>query len=49
MGQFWDMGFRGPKKTCDICGLWFYKEDLSLNKGKWVCDQCNDEDEDDGD
>lgn len=44
-GQYDKMGFRGPKKNCDICGLFFYKDQLVLNKGNWVCPKCDDEEE----
>jgi formylmethanofuran dehydrogenase subunit E len=44
-GQYSDMGFKGEKKNCAICGLTYYKPDMVLNKGKWVCLQCDDDEE----
>lgn len=46
-GQYSAMGFRGQKWVCAVCGLPFYKEELTLQRGKWVCDLCDDE-EDEG-
>ena len=44
-GQYEAMGFKGEKKNCAICGLTYYKQDMTLNKGKWVCNLCDDEEE----
>ena len=44
-GQYDQMGFRSPKKNCDICGLTFYKDQLVINRGKWVCSNCDDEED----
>ena len=44
-GQYEAMGFKGEKKNCSICGQVYYKKDLALNNGKWVCTWCDDEEE----
>lgn len=44
-GQYEAMGFKGEKKNCSICGFTYYKKDLVLNDGKWVCNLCDDEEE----
>ena len=44
-GQYEAMGFKGEKKNCTICGQTYYKQDLVLNNGKWVCNLCDDEEE----
>jgi len=32
------MGFKGPKRTCDVCGLTFYEEtEMTIQDGIWVC------------
>jgi len=42
-------GFKGPKKTCAVCGLTFYKEtELRKQDGVWKCiigPHCYDQDE----
>ena len=37
-GGYYEEGFRGPKRFCDVCGLTFYQEDeLKLSKGVYKC------------
>jgi len=43
MSNYYAAGFRGPKQQCHICGLRYYKEELTKHKGKWVCDLCLDD------
>lgn len=43
MGQYEEMGFRSPKHECGVCGLWFYQDEMSRQRGKWVCEKCLDE------
>jgi hypothetical protein len=37
-GNYYRMGFRGPKRVCDVCGLTFYQEEqLRKQDGYWKC------------
>lgn len=45
-----EMGFKGPKRTCDRCGLTYYQESqMRRQRGLWLCTEvanCFDELED---
>lgn len=37
-GGYYQQGFKGPKKICDVCGLWFYREsEMVRQDGYWKC------------
>lgn len=42
--RYWSK-FKGEKKDCDRCGFTYYKTELNKIAGKWLCDDCVDEDE----
>jgi len=51
--SYYGMGFKGPKRVCDRCGLTYYEEtEMRRQAGLWLCivgaecfDERNDEDD----
>lgn len=35
--------YKGQKRECDRCGLTFYIDELTIENGFYVCEECLDE------
>jgi hypothetical protein len=51
-GGYYGEGFRGKRIVCDVCGLWFYPDEIEVQDGLQKCTvtpRCIDVQDDDDD